>query len=76
MLEQNILTVPYTEKTYADLVAHYEEQGLRLVGIQNITEGNFLVFRNAGEPLPTIETRLEALESAMLDMLLGGASDV
>lgn len=55
---------PQTEKGFYAL-SHYEEQDGRIVRVWTVE----------AEPIhePTTEERLEALESAMLDMIMGGA---
>jgi hypothetical protein len=55
---------PQAEKGFYAL-SHYEEQDGRIVRVWTVE----------AEPIhePTTEERLEALESAMLDMIMGGA---
>jgi len=75
---ENIRTFEYSEETFQSIVELQESEGYILDEIRNITEGDFLVFRK-DEPVynvPTMEERLEALESAMLYILFQQGGDM
>ena len=74
----DIRTFEYSEETFQSIVELQESEGYILDEIRNITEGDFLVFRK-DEPVynaPTMEERLEALESAMLYILFQQGGDM
>ena len=75
---ENIRTFEYSEETFQSIVELQESEGYILDEIRNITEGDFLVFRKDGPVYnaPTMEERLEALESAMLYILFQQGGDM
>lgn len=58
--------VPFTDETQDAIVSEYVSQGFRLVEIRRLVDGDFLVFE---KDFPTLEERLKALETALLDLL-------